>query len=242
MTETQLVVEPLRRQSVVHLAIEQIRRMISSGAFSPGQRLPAERELAELFGVSRPTIREAIRVLGFSGAVETKQGSGSYVSAKAPDDLSPGLPIDVSSDAYDDVMEVRLWLEVGACEVAATKVSKKQLSRLRSLMETFLEGPRQPERFVTQEMGFHGVIHEASGNDILLSQMRTMRKLIEERLRIAVETFGVRQASLDEHWEILAALEARDPAAARRAMRKHLTVARDELHRQLETWQDDGSH
>ena len=128
----------------------------------------------------------------------------------------------MSSDAYDDVMEVRLWLEVGACEVAATKVSKKQLSRLRSLMETFLEGPREPERFVTQEMGFHGVIHEASGNDILLSQMRTMRKLIEERLRIAVETFGVRQASLDEHWEILAALEARDPAAARRAMRKHL--------------------
>ena len=88
MTETQLVVEPLRRQSVVHLAIEQIRRMISSGALSPGQRLPAERELAELFGVSRPTIREAIRVLGFSGAVETKQGSGSYVSAKAPDDLA----------------------------------------------------------------------------------------------------------------------------------------------------------
>ena len=242
MRETELVVEPLRRQSVVHLAIEQIRRMISTGALSPGQRLPAERELAELFGVSRPTIREAIRVLGFSGVVETKQGSGSYVAAEAPDELSPGFPIDVSSDAYDDVMEVRLWLEVGACEVAATKVSKKQLTRLRSLMKTFLEGPREPEPFVTQEMGFHGVIHEASGNDVLLSQMRTMRKLIEDRLRIAVETFGVRQASLDEHWEILAALEARDPAAARRAMRKHLTVARDELRRQLETWQDDGSH
>jgi GntR family transcriptional repressor for pyruvate dehydrogenase complex len=138
-------------------------------------------------------------------------------------------------------MDVRLWLEVGACEAAATKVSKKQLTKLRSLMETFLEGPREPERFVTQEMGFHGVIHEASGNDVLLSQMRTMRKLIEDRLRIAVETFGVRQASLDEHWEILAALEARDAIAARRTMRKHLTVARDELRRQLETWQDDGS-
>ena len=100
----------------------------------------------------------------------------------------------------------------------------------------------EPERFVTQEMGFHGVIHEASGNDVLLSQMRTMRKLIEDRLRIAVETFGVRQASLDEHWEILAALEARDPTAARGAMRKHLTVARDELRRQLETWQEDGGH
>jgi GntR family transcriptional repressor for pyruvate dehydrogenase complex len=241
VTETDLVVEPLRRQSVVHLAIEQIRRMISTGALSPGQRLPAERELAELFGVSRPTIREAIRVLGFSGVIETKQGSGSYVAIEAPADLSPGLPIDVTSDAYDDVMEVRLWLEVGACEAAATKVSKKQLAKLRSLMETFLDGPREPERFVTQEMGFHGVIHEASGNDVLLSQMRTMRKLIEDRLRIAVETFGVRQASLDEHWEILAALEARDPIEARRTMRKHLTVARDELRRQLETWQDDGA-
>ena len=84
MTETELVVEPLRRQSVVHLAIEQIRRMISSGAFSPGQRLPAERELAELFGVSRPTIREAIRVLGFSGVVETKQGSGATSLPRRP--------------------------------------------------------------------------------------------------------------------------------------------------------------
>lgn len=242
MTPPELSVQPLRRQSVVHLAIEQIRRMISTGALTPGQRLPAERELAELFGVSRPTIREAIRVLGFSGLLESKQGSGTYVTPGALAVRDLGLPVDVSSDAHDDVMEVRLWLEVGACEVAATKVTDKQLARMRSLMETFEAGPREPERFVTQEMGFHGVVHEASQNDVLISQMRTMAKLIEDRLRVAVETFGVRQASLDEHWEILTALEERDPLAAREAMHKHLTVARDELRRHLEAWPGDGSH
>lgn len=228
-------VKPLERQSVVHLAIEQIRRMVTSGALTTGQRLPSERELAELFGVSRPTVREAIRVLSFSGVLDTRQGSGTYVSDHAQavaGDLE--LAVDVSHDAYDDLMEVRLWLEVGACEEAARNITARQIAKLRSLIEDFEGGERTPQRFVQQEVGFHAVIHEASRNSILASQMRVMGKLIEERLLVAAQTFGIRQASLDEHREILKAMEEKDPVAARRAMRLHLTLARDEFMRRLD--------
>jgi GntR family transcriptional repressor for pyruvate dehydrogenase complex len=228
-----LSVQPLQRQSVVYLAIEQIRRMVTSGALADGQRLPPERELAELFGVSRPTIREAIRVLGYSGILETKQGSGTYVARRTGAVADLELSLDVSSDGYDDLMEVRLWLEVGACERAATQITEKQVAKLRRLLEVFEAGPREPEPFVEQEVAFHGVIHDASENAVLLSQMRVMGKLIEERLLIAARAFGVREASLTEHWAILAAMEAHDPDQARQAMWFHLTVARDELRRHL---------
>lgn len=228
-------VKPLERQSVVYLAVEQIRRMVSSGAFSPGEKLPTERELAEMFAVSRPTIREAIRVLSFSGVLASKQGSGTYVTRDGPRHAhNLVLSLDVTHDADDDLMEIRLWLEIGACERAATHITDKQVARLNRILSDFEAGARTAERFVQQELAFHTVIHEASGNAVLVSQMRAMRRLIEDRLRVAVETFGIRQASLDEHRQIIAALDGRDPVAARRAMRIHLTLARDELHRLLD--------
>lgn len=228
-------VKPLERQSIVYLAVEQIRRMISSGAVRPGQKLPTERELAEMFAVSRPTIREAIRVLSFSGVLASKQGSGTFVTSdglRLAHDLV--LSLDVSKDADDDLMEIRLWLEVGASERAAAVITDKQVTKLKNIVDEFEAGPRTAERFVHQELAFHALIHEASGNAVLVSQMSAMRRLIEDRLRIAVEAFGVRQASLDEHRQIIAGMEARDPVAARRAMRLHLTLSRDQLHRALE--------
>lgn len=232
---TVLPIRPLERQSVVYLAVEQIRRMVSSGAFAAGEKLPTERELAEMFAVSRPTIREAIRVLSFSGVLASKQGSGTYVTRDGPRHAHElALSLDVSHDADDDLMEIRLWLEVGACERAASRITDKEVVKLSDIVSDFEAGPRTAERFVQQELAFHSGIHEASGNAVLLSQMRAMRRLIEDRLRVAAETFGIRQASLDEHRQIVAALEARDPVVARRAMRLHLTLARDELHRLLD--------
>jgi GntR family transcriptional repressor for pyruvate dehydrogenase complex len=198
--------------------------MIATGALGPGDRLPSERSLSEFFGVSRPSVREAIKALAFLGVLEIRQGSGTYVSSVTADTLGDALSslLSVSRPALSSLMEVRIWLEVGAAEVAAERITEPQIAELQTIAAEAANHIDDVHAFVVGDMAFHRVIHEASGNPVLVSLMATVSAMAEQSRLVTAQQKGVRKSSVREHNQIVKALRAHDPIAARRAMREHL--------------------
>jgi GntR family transcriptional repressor for pyruvate dehydrogenase complex len=225
MDDTNFV--PIERQTAASEAIAQIRRLIASGTLQPGQQLPAERVLSTLLRVSRPTLREAIRALSFMGIVETRLGSGTYVSSTSSESLADALAflVTMSREAQSDLIAVRLFLELGAAELAAREITGKQLDELTDALATARQSIRDPARFLEADIEFHRQVHQAAGNLILSRLLMSVSALGVERRAAADKILELRKTALVEHHEILDALRAHNPVEAHAAMRRHLESA-----------------
>ena len=199
-----------------HSVAEQIVTMIDDGVFPPNSRLPGERELAEQLRVSRVTVREAEIFLQAQGIIQVRTGSGAYV--QAPSSPSGRLP---NVSAFE-LTEARTLFESEAAALAARDISDETLS----LLEGYVQGLRSSDgEAVVADRDFHRTIASASGN-------AAVRYVVEILWRIRMESKEVREVydavchddaekREAEHRDILDALRARDPAAARTAMREH---------------------
>jgi GntR family transcriptional regulator, transcriptional repressor for pyruvate dehydrogenase complex len=226
MTE-QPAFTPVERQSAVAQSIQQIKELLATGALKPGQQLPAERALAELLGVSRPTVREAIRALSFMGVVETRLGSGTYVSAMNGEAIGDMLSFVVHSshDTLSDLVEVRVYLEVAAAEIAARQIGNRGLDSLTRLLEDCRKSLRDAAAFATFDLEFHRQVATAAGNEVLARLLLSVSALGLQRRVTTARNVNLRRVSLDEHIQILATLRQRDPVAAGKAMRAHMENA-----------------
>lgn len=201
-----------------HSVAEQITGLIEDGVFPAGTRLPGERELAERFGVSRVTIREAEIALQAVGRIEIKTGSGVYVCEQQPEDHS-NLP-DVSAF---ELTEARLLFESEAAALAARNISDEGLQKLEALIDQMAS----PDDAVSTEADqkFHVMIARASGNAAIEHTIETLWRMREDLPKVKAtydavcETDATYRAK--EHQDICDALLARDPDAARMAMREH---------------------
>ena len=204
-------------QRVASSIVEQVRR----GKYPPGERLPPERELAEEFGVSRPTVREAMIALEIRGIVEARRGSGIYVSAISVSDANePEQDI-----GPFEVTEARRLFEGESAALAAAIITDEELENLEYLLDILGTHPGS-EIGERADRDFHVTIAEATRNSAIASvvenlwDMRYMSPMCMKMFDRAREA-GV-QPRPDDHREILKALKARDPQAARTAMRRHL--------------------
>ncbi len=209
---------------------EQLMGFIQGGTLEPGERLPSERDLAERFGVSRPTIREAMIALEISGLVEIRSGSGVYVvgqhgqPALHPRDEGPG-PF--------EILEARARFEGEACALAAERIGDAQLAQLRTLLTAMERENQRRDQAEQADQQFHCLIAEATGNSAISATVAWLWQLrnesgISHRFHQRVREEGVKPIIAD-HRKILRALEQRDPAAARRAMARHLQRVIDQL-------------
>ena len=197
---------------------EQIATLIDEGAYPPGTRLPGERELAEKLGVSRVTIREAEIALQALGRLEIKTGSGVYVSEKRPADIG-ALP---KASAFE-VTEARLLVELESAALAAHHITDETIERLAGLIDQMRTGGEVAANEADEL--FHLTIAEASHNAALLHTVKSLWRMREElpEVKSTYEAVCVHDAAsrTDEHRAVFEALKARDPAAARTAMREH---------------------
>lgn len=204
---------------------EQIAELIDEGAYPPGTRLPGERELAEKLGVSRVTIREAEIALQAVGRLEIKTGSGVYVSETKPQH-SDALP---KASAFE-VTEARLLVESEAAALAAHNISDEAIARLEALVEKMSSTDEEAANEADEQ--FHLTIAEASNNSAMVHTIQSLWRMREEipDVKATYEAVCVHDADsrTAEHRAIFEALKARDPGAARNAMREH-------FHRLLET-------
>jgi GntR family transcriptional repressor for pyruvate dehydrogenase complex len=212
-------------QKVARALGEAIRR----GDHPPGSRLPSERELAEVFGVSRPTVREAMIALEIQGFLEIRHGSGIHVTRATPK-TDGGLDLDVGPF---ELIEARRAVESEACALAAISITDAEIAELKQLLDRMEEGwpePRAadagPSDAELADRRFHVLIGQATRNSALAGVVEMLWDL-RYRSPLCVEILARAHAAgvrprLSEHGAIVKALSARDPKAARAAMRDHL--------------------
>jgi DNA-binding FadR family transcriptional regulator len=205
----------------------EIALKIETGNYALGERLPSERHLAQSYAVSRPTIREAMLALEIDGLVEVRMGSGVYVAARTPSGGHAGRT-DVGPF---ELLEARRAIEAEACALAAERISEADLEELERLIGAMeVDDVTQSEAADRQ---FHETIARATGNSAMLSAVEMLWDARERsrQYRLLAEkahTAGI-APPFDEHSHILKALRAHDPARARTAMRRHLTLVIEAL-------------
>lgn len=213
--------------SITDTAIAQLRDMILVGTLPPGSRLPPEQELAAQLGISRGSMREAVRALTYMGLVSVRRGDGTYVTGLEPSQMLEGVRF-AAQAARDgtvlDVMEVRGMLEPAAASLAALRISQQELAELRTHFDQMRAAADDPVRLVEHDAAFHDCIARATSNEWLAALLRGLAAptIQARRLRAEVQN-EVPAATIDQHEQILAALEEGDPELARAAALMHVS-------------------
>ncbi len=221
-----LKLQPIDTQERLYVRVaRRIARLISSGEVAPGDKLPSERDLAEMLKVSRPSVREAMIALEVSGLIEVRTGSGIYVTEQAAS--QPPRVADEGIGPFE-ILEFRLLIEPEACALAAERITDVQLAELRGLLVEMQRCNGTPE-MEAHDGAFHRLIAAATLNTAIentvswLWSLRSQSELSRGFHRLIIEE-GVYPV-LDEHELILTALEERDADAARQAIRAHLEAS-----------------
>ncbi|WP_106401214.1 FadR/GntR family transcriptional regulator [Actinocorallia populi] len=220
--------------SVTDEAIEKIKTMIISGQLAPGTRLPREEELAGQLGLSRNSLREAVRALTAMRILVTRQGDGTYVSGLEPHVLMEAMTFvsDVSQgDSAAQLIGVRRLLEPQVTGLASARLTDGQLLVLREAFEKSVAA-ESVEEFIEWDMAFHRTIAESVGNP-LLTMLLDVLSTRTQRIRIVrgTELAGRMESVHREHETILHALEARDALLAVSAATLHLSAVERWLER-----------
>ncbi len=226
--------EPVRKTRVYEEVAAQIERLIADGRLRIGDRLPPERELAERFGVSRTSVRDAIRVLELMGLVEPRQGEGTVVRDLSPDSLVNPLASLLTRNRalLADLLDVRKMIEPGLAARAAVHASEKDLATLDRIFARQRDKIQQGQLAIDEDSEFHYAIATATSNRVILRVLDVLMDLLRESRERSLQVVGRLQRSLDGHRRILDAIRRRDASAAEAAMRQHLDEIEDVLLRQ----------
>ncbi|MEU6105491.1 FadR/GntR family transcriptional regulator [Streptomyces flaveolus] len=204
--------------AVTDEAIEKIKGMIVSGALRPGDRLPKESELAAGLGLSRNSLREAVRALSLIRILDVRQGDGTYVTSLDPQLLLEALGFVVDFHRDDTVLEflaVRRILEPAATAMAASRIGERELDELGDRLDALGDDP-SVEELVAADLEFHRAVVGASGNSVLCSLLEGLSgPTARARVLRGLTEDGAVGRTLEEHRAILAALRDRDAEAAR---------------------------
>ncbi len=216
------VFRPVRTRNAFEETVERLLQAIRLGVAAPGERLPAERELAARLGVSRVTLRDAIRVVADAGYVESRRGryGGTFVAESLP-----GLPRRDPSDVdMEDVLTLRRCLETGAAETAASRSLTPDERRhlMVALNDVDAVGTDSAEEYRRRDSRLHLAIAEVTAAPSLTSAVADVRTRVNELLD-AIPLLGTNiEHSNVQHRAIVSAILTGDPAAARTAMDEHL--------------------
>jgi GntR family transcriptional repressor for pyruvate dehydrogenase complex len=206
--------------------VTRLREMIQRGEISAGDRLPPERDLAKLLGVSRPTLRAGIRSLSTVGILQSRQGAGTFVAEAEESPTLDSSQLRLLSALHgftsDEMFEARLALEMSIAGLAAERATSEQMTLLAEEIAGMYASLEQPEQYLVHDMQFHQTVAAASGNRILTSLMNMVATILFDYRSKTVKRATDLKESAEQHHNIYRALRERDPEAARRAMRDHL--------------------
>jgi GntR family transcriptional regulator, transcriptional repressor for pyruvate dehydrogenase complex len=227
-------IEPIRKQSVVQEAISKIKILIDQDHFRFGQKLPPEREMAKLLGISLPSLREALRALSILGIAETKPGSGTYLRSSLSNwDHEPfSLLFDLRKELHIDLFEARMGIEGVIAELAARKRTEEDLREMESALKMMRASVEDKAEYILQEIRFHQAVIRAAKNSLLEDIMEKMYKLLfESRKKTVAFLKDIYRESYLQHYKIYRSIKEKDARRAKEIMIKHLLVLEEELKR-----------
>ncbi len=217
--------KPIAKTTLCEQVARQIGEMISSGQWKPEDRLPSEAELSKIMGVSRATVREALRSLAFVGLVQMRTGRGTYVAASVPIFIDHLLAHGVLNTEKDlrDLTDARMALETELTALCAERATAEELQQLELVVKEMERArPEGGGKFADLDLEFHMGVATYSKSQVLAKLLRTIRSLLQEFIAKSAQMPGDRDLALLEHQKILEALIEREPRKARSAMRNHL--------------------
>ena len=221
----------IRTSRLYEQIVQQIEQSILKGTLKPGDQLPAERELAEQFGVSRTAVREAIKALREKGLVEAYSGRGTFITNGTSQAIRQSLDLMMrigQAEGSTHLAEVREILEPEIAALAAARAEEQHLSTLREAVAVMDAAKQDAEGFIEADLDFHLSLAEAAANPLILSLIDSIVGLLrEQRLRIFLVEGGPERGQY-HHKRILKAVENRDPDRARECMRAHLQQVRQD--------------
>jgi GntR family transcriptional repressor for pyruvate dehydrogenase complex len=211
--------------------VQQVEESILKGQLKPGDQLPAERDLAHSFGVSRTAVREAVKTLREKGLVEAYSGRGTFVTSGTSQALRQSLDLMIRVSQQEGSLhlaELRQVLEPEIAGAAALRIEDQLLATMRDAVKAMDRSLQDPEAYIEADLDFHLALAEAVGNPLILSLLDSIVGLMrEQRSRIFTVDGGPERGQF-HHKQILQAIERRDSEAARDAMRAHLEQVRED--------------
>ena len=206
---------------------EHVRRLIEIGELHPGDRLPAERDLARALGVSRPTVRSGLKALAAMGVVHSRRGAGTFI-ADGPPDLGReplGLLAALHGFTSDEMFEARRLLEVGVAGLAADNAAAEHLATLAEELTEMFAAVGDPRAFLVHDVRFHQALAAGCGNRVLAALVEMVAAQFYEHRRRTVGRARDLRESAELHRRIYRAVRSGQPEAAREAMAEHLKRA-----------------
>ena len=207
--------------------VKQVQEAIFSGTLGPGDRLPPERELAEQFGLSRMSVRDALRTLESSGLVEIKVGSngGTFIREPNFDRLRQMLSSMLRSKKANilELAETRKIVETAIAGLAAQRANKDDLRQMREAVEAARQALSAGDpKYGPHSVKFHAALAKAAKNNVLNLTVRSFRGFFSDVLEKLLPTTDMAERAIADHWELYRAVEARDADRARELMARHL--------------------
>jgi len=222
--------EPIGHESIADAVVEQIESMIVDGILKEGRKLPSERELAEVMGVSRPKLREALQTLEDRGLIHVRHGEGSFIATLTGRAMSPSL-LNLYArhgEAFYDYLEYRREQEAFACRLAAERATQSDKERLAEIIDQMQVAWEKNDVEASKETDFrlHVAVVDASQNTTLIHMMASVYDLTRQGVfynRDFLRSMdGTGEKLLEQHKEIVNAITAGDVARADRAARDHM--------------------
>lgn len=213
----------VKKTRVYEDIVAQVRDLISDGKLRSGDQLPSERELSEMFQVSRASVREAIRALESMGFIEIRQGEGTYIASSVETLLaSVASALLQQRDPVLQVFEARKILEPAIAALAAQRATAEEVAELEGILEEQTRQISAGETGVVADTRFHSALAVAARNEVLLRLNEAIVDNLRETRERSLQTKGRPPRSLAGHREILEAIQRKDAEKAREAMLKHL--------------------
>ncbi len=233
----------IRPKRISEEIVAQLKSLIFSGKLKPGEKLPPERDLAKLLGVSRVSLREALNALQGMGLVEIQQGNRSFVRPITTKSIHDPLVAFTKSSRENVIMiiEVRKYLEMGAASLAAERATGKEIKRLEKVLKDMEEDLQKNRLGAKADLDFHSIIVDATRNHAYIHVLHTVYDLLQEELRIAWA--GVfrkrdrRQLLFEQHKRIFQAIKKRDSKRSADEVLAHLTFVEENWREALGGWE-----
>ena len=218
------MLKAIKKTRIHEEVVSQIYQMIRDGRFKAGDQLPAERELAETFKISRTSVREALRALESQGLIISKTGTGNFIADLPIESLVAPLArfLVEEKSALADIFELRKLIEPQIASLAAERATGREIARMKKLLDKQREQVEAGATGVDADTEFHFAIGQATQNHAVEKLVSGLLDILSHSREESLQTAGRREASIESHLAIVAAIEKHDQAQAREAMRDHI--------------------
>ncbi|KUO64869.1 MAG: GntR family transcriptional regulator [Gracilibacter sp. BRH_c7a] len=235
-------IKPIKNKRTTEIILEQIKQFMIDGQLNPGDKLPTEMELADLFQVSRTSIRESLSALSLTGILEIRQGEGIFVKHSLSNAVIEPLTfiLLMEKNNVQNILEVRKALEIVAVDLAAERRTEQDIESLRVLVEQMEKDLPEAKNSEHLDLEFHLALATASKNPLLDRLMNTVQEIFGQTLKVTRTLWmmssqeGTTQQLFEEHKAMYVAVANGENGEARRLMYEHLTKVEQQLQRYKE--------